>query len=196
MHKRIKLTLFISLAALLVLSACSGDSATQDWKVFTIEQEPGFNIQFRLPPRWLVDFAPTIGKPGQWDIVLIPPKCTPDQEMEYQQNCVTLFAHIKGPSTFSKEAFLDLTSGDISLSPDGSQTAKLIGRDSFRVNRLKVEEFNHLLTTSLGDVEMSTYFFETDSAYFTFITNLPYGAPESEINQNFDLLLRSVEKTK
>jgi hypothetical protein len=195
MHKQIKLALLLSLLTLLVLSACAGDSATQDWKVFTIEQEPGFNIQFSLPPRWLVDYAPTRDKPGQWDVTLVPPKCSPDQEVEYQQNCVTLIAHIKGPSTFNKEAFLDLTSGDISLSPDGSQTAKLIGQDSFRVNRLKVEAFNHLITTTLGDVEMSTYFFETDSAYFTFITNLPYGAPESEINQNFDLLLRSIKKT-
>jgi len=196
MHQRIKLALLLCLVTLLVLSACSGDSATQDWKVFTIEQEPGFNIQFRLPPRWLIDYAPTIGKTGQWDVTLVPPKCSPDQEVEYQQNCVTLIAHIKGSSTFNKEAFMNLTSGDISLSPDGSSTAKLIGQDSFRVNRIKVEEFNHLITTSLGDVEMSTYFFETDSAYFTLITNLPYGAPKSEIDQNFDLLLRSIEKIK
>jgi hypothetical protein len=196
MHKRIRLTVLISLVTLLILSACSGDSATQDWKVFTIEQEPGFNIQFRLPPRWLIDFAPTIDKPGQWDVTLIPPKCYPDQELEYQQNCVTLIAHIKGPSTFNKEAFLDLTSGDISLSQDGSQTAKLIGRESFRVNRLKMEEFNHLIATSRGNVEMSTYFFETDSAYYTLITNLPYAAPESEFNQNFDLMLHSIKKTK
>ena len=196
MHKRIKFTLLLCLVMLLTLSACSGDDATQDWKVFTIEQEPGFDIQFRLPPRWLVDYAPTRDKPGQWDITLVPPKCSPDQEVEFLQNCVTLIAHIKGPSTFNKEAFLELTSGDISLSPDGSQTAKLMGRDSFRVNRINVEEFNHLITTSLGDVEMSAYFFETDSAYYTFITNLPYGAPESEVDQNFDLMLRSVEKTK
>jgi hypothetical protein len=195
MHKRIKITLLLSLVMLLILSACGGDSATQDWKVFTIEQEPGFNIQFRLPPRWLIDFAPTIDKPGQWDVTLIPPKCSTDQEVEYQRNCVTLVAHIKGPSTFDKEAFFDLTSGDIALSPDGSQTAKLIGRDSFRVNRLKMEEFNHLITTSLGDVEMSTYFFETDSAYFILISNLPYGAPESEFNQHFDLMLNSIKKT-
>ena len=196
MHKRIKFTLLLCLVMLLTLSACSGDDATQDWKVFTIEQEPGFDIQFRLPPRWLVDYAPTRDKPGQWDITLVPPKCSPDQEVEFLQNCVTLIAHIKGPSTFNKEAFLELTSGDISLSPDGSQTAKLMGRDSFRVNRINVEEFNHLITTSLGDVEMSAYFFETNSAYYTFITNLPYGAPESEVDQNFDLMLRSVEKTK
>lgn len=195
MHLRKFIPLLISLAALLVLSAC-GASETEDWKAFTIEQEPALNIEFRLPPRWLVDFAPTRDKPGQWEITLVPPKCTPDQEVEFQQNCVSLIAHIKDTSSFSKEAFFDLTSGDIPISMDGNQFAVLLEQDSFRVNRIKMDEFNHLIATSQGEVEMSTYFFETDSAYFTFITNFPYGQTENEAIENFELMLGSVKKTR
>lgn len=195
MHKRIKAALLISLAIVLALSACT-NKKTEDWKVFSIDQEPALDIQFRLPPGWLVDFAPNRNKPGQWDVTMVPPKCTSDQEIEYQKNCITLIAHIKGASTFSSEAFFDVISGDIALSQDGSQTALLLGKESFRVNRLNVDRFNHLIATAFGEVQMSTYFFETDSAYFTFITNFPYGETENETIENFELLLGSVEKIR
>jgi hypothetical protein len=195
MRKRTPLTLIISLAALLILSACSTGGETSDWKVFTIEQEPAFNIEFRLPPNWLVDFAPIRDKPGQWEVTLVPPRCLPDQGFDYQQNCVRLIAHVKGVSTFSEEAFFDLTSGDIPLSQDGTTSALLLSEESYRVNRIKVDRFNHLIKTGAGEVQMSTYFFETDSAYYTFITNFPYGVEENEAIDNFKLLLGSVRKT-
>ena len=196
MQHRTKIALIISLAALLILSACSSSGETADWKRFTIDQEPAFNIEFRLPPGWLIDYAPTRDKPGQWEVTLVPPKCTPGQEVEYQQNCVTLIAHLKGRSTFNKEAFLELTSGDITLSQDGTQSAVLLGQDSSRVKWIKVERFNHLIKTAQGEVQMSTYFFETNSAYYTFITNFPYGEMENEAIDNFDLLLGSLKKTR
>jgi len=59
-----------------------------------------------------------------------------------------------------------------------------------------MDEFNHLIATSQGEVEMSTYFFETDSAYFTFITNFPYGQTENEAIENFELMLGSVKETR
>jgi hypothetical protein len=195
MHKRIKTALLISLAIVLALSACSSKE-TDEWKIFSIDQEPAFDIQFRLPPGWLVDYAPNRTKPGQWDVTLVPPKCTSVQEIEYQQNCITLIAHIKGISTFSKEAFLDLMGGDITLSQDGTQTALFLGQESFRVNRLKVDRYNHLIATALGEVQMSAYYFETDGAYFTFITNFPYSEAENEAIDNFELLLGSVKKTR
>ena len=196
MRQRTKFALFISLTAVLILSACSGGGETADWKRFSIDQEPALNIEFRLPPAWLVDYAPTRDKPGQWEVTLVPPKCMPDQEIEYQQNCVTMIAHIKDRSTFSKEAFIELTSGDIPLSQDGTQSALLLGQDSFRTNRIKVDRFNHLITTVAGEVQMSTYFFETDSAYFTIITNFPYGVTENEAVDNFELMLGSLKKTR
>ena len=196
MQQRTKLALFISLATVLILSACSGGGDTAEWKVFSIDQEPALNIEFRLPPAWLVDYAPTRNKPGQWEVTLVPPKCMPDQEIDYQQKCVTLIAHIKGASTFSKEAFLELSSGDIPLSQDGAQSAVLLSQDSFRVNRIKVEQFKHLISTAVGEVQMSTYFFETDSAYFTFITNFPYEVEDNEAVENFELMLGSVKKTR
>ena len=196
MTQRVKLTLLISLAAVLILSACSGSSETADWKAFSIDQEPALNIEFRLPPRWLVDYAPSRNKPGQWEIILIPPKCSPEQEVEYQQNCVILVAYIKDETSFSKETFFEVNSADIPLSQDGTQSALLLDQESYSVNRLKVEQFNHLIATSLGDVQMSTYFFETDSAYFTFITNFPYSEAENEAVDTFELLLGSLKRTR
>lgn len=192
MHKRVKIALIISLAAILILSACTSD-ATKDWKVFTIEEEPAINIQFRLPPRWLVDYEPHRTQPGRWDIKLLPPRCVPEQEVDYQQNCVSLVAHIKGVSSFNKEAFIELSSGDIPLGQERGQSAVLLSQDTFRVNRLEVSRFNHLISSPLGEVEMSTGFFETDSAYFTFITSFPYEEKDFEAAENFDLLLRSVK---
>jgi len=196
MHKREKITLLISLLILLILSACARDSSTRDWKVFTIEEEPAINIQFRLPPRWLVDYAPHQFQPGRWDVTLVPPRCVPEQENDYQQNCVSLVVHIKEISTFNKEAFFELTSGDIALGQERGQSAVLLDQDTFRVNRLEMNQFNHLISSPLGEVEMSSYFFETDSAYFTIITSFPYEAPEFEAVKNFELLLRSVELVK
>lgn len=194
MPKGIKLALFISLVAMLLLSACSGETA--DWKVFSIDQEPAINIQFRLPPNWLVDYAPIQNHPGQWNITLVPPKCSPVQEMEYQQNCVNLIAYIKGTSTFSEDEFMSLIEGSFPLSQDGSQSALFLGQDTFRVNRINMQQYNHLIRTATGEVQMSTTFFETDSAYFTFITNFPYNNTENEAVESFDLMLRSVAVTK
>ncbi len=196
MHKRIQFTLLISLVGLLILSACSGSAETEDWKVFTIEQEPAFDIQFRLPPGWLVDYAPNRDKPGQWDVILVPPKCSPDQEIDYQENCVNLVAHIKGTSTFNEDDFMDLISGDILLGQASGQTARLLGQDDFRVNRLKVSRFDHLIVTALGEVQMSTFFFETDQSYYTFITNFPYGEAQIATIENFDLMLGSVKAVR
>lgn len=193
MHKQVKIALLITLLALLTLSACTRDT-TRDWKIFSIEEEPAINIQFRLPPRWLVDYAPHHTQPGRWDIVLVPPRCVPEQEVDYQENCVSLVAHIKGTSSFNKEAFFDLTSRDIPLGQERGQSAVLLSQDTFRVNRLEVNQFNHLISSPLGEVQMSTAFFETDSAYFTFITSFPYGDNDFEAVKNFDLLLRSLER--
>lgn len=196
MRKRFKFALIISLAAVLILSACTTSDRTQDWKTFTVEEDPDINIQFRLPPRWLVDYEPHRTQSGRWDITLVPPRCVPEQEVDHQQNCVSLVAHVKDTSTFNKEAFLELTSGDITLGQERGQSAVLLNQDTFRVNRLTINQFNHLISSPLGEVEMSTYFFETDSAYFTFITSFPYEEPDFEAVENFELLLSSLEVVK
>ena len=193
MKKRTIIALVISLAAILILSACASDSATRDWKVFSIEEEPAINIQFRLPPRWLVDYAPHATQPGRWDIVLVPPRCVPEQEIDHQQNCVSLVAHIKGISTFNKESFIELSSGDIPLGQERGQSAVLLNQETTRVNRIDVTRYNHLISSPLGEVQMSTIFFETDSAYYTFITSFPYNDDSFEAVENFDLLLRSLK---
>ncbi|HOM68106.1 MAG TPA: hypothetical protein PLA02_00650 [Brevefilum fermentans] len=196
MQRRKILTFIFSLMSLLILTSCNSNKETADWKVFRIDQEPALNIEFRLPPGWLVDYAPNRDKPGQWEVTLVPPKCTPTQEVEFQNNCITLVAHIKEKSTFSKEAFVELTGSDIPLSIDGSRSALFLGLESFRVNRIKVERYNHLIKSVNGNVHMSTYFFETDSAYFIFITNFPYEQAENETLDNFGLLLESLKTTR
>jgi len=52
MQKRRKTMLLTGLIALIVLSACSPNRATRDWNVFSIEEEPAIDIQFRIPPEW------------------------------------------------------------------------------------------------------------------------------------------------
>ncbi|NLN69980.1 MAG: hypothetical protein GX142_04240 [Chloroflexi bacterium] len=193
MRQQTQRALIISLVVLLLLSACS--DKTSDWKRFSIEQEPALNIEFRLPPGWLLDYAPTRDKSGQWEITLVPPKCAPEQQIEYQKNCVTLIAHIKGIDTFNKESFFEVTGQDIPLSRDGDRAALFLGQESFRVNRIKIDRFNHLITSVQDEVQMSTYFFETDGAYFTFITNFPYDMEDNEAVDNFSLLLSSLKKT-
>ena len=191
------LILLFMLFVLLLLPACGKVDETKDWKSFQISEEPALNIKFSLPPNWLIDYGPSRDKPGMWSTVLVPPKCSADQTEEFKQNCVNFTAHVKGVSTFEREAFFDLTSGDILLSQDGTKTAKIMGKDSFKVHGLKVERFDHLIRTSLGDVKMSTYFLETNSAYFVFVTSLPSEEAEnSEVAQYFDLMLKSIRKTK
>ncbi len=196
MQRRKILTFIFSLMSLLILTSCNTSKETADWKVFRIDQEPALNIEFHLPPGWLVDYAPNRDNPGQWEVTLVPPKCTPTQEVEFQNNCITLVAHIKEESTFNKEAFVELTSSDIPLSIDGSRSALYLGLEPFRVNRIKVERFNHLIESVNGDVHMSTYFFETDSAYFIFITNFSYNQAENETLDNFGLLMESLKITR
>jgi hypothetical protein len=91
-----------------------------------------------------------------------------------------LIAHIKDVSTFSKDAFLSSPAATSPSARMETQLAVLLRQDNFRVNRIKVNQFNHLITTAEGEVQMSTYFFETDSAYFTFITNFPMAKPKTK----------------
>lgn len=196
MQRRKILTFIFSLMSLLILTSCNTSKETADWKVFRIDQEPALNIEFHLPPGWLVDYAPNRDNPGQWEVTLVPPQCTPTQEIAYQQNCVTLIAHIKDVSTFDRDAFFDVTGKDILLSYDGSKTALYLGHETFRVNHLKVHRFNHLIESAKGRVQMSTYFFETKSAYFTFITNFPHNQPDNETLDNFNLMLGSLKKIR
>ena len=196
MQKHLTRTAFIGLIALLLLSSCDllGSSATQDWKVFAIEEEPDIDIQFPLPPEWQVDYAPSVQVIGQWEIALVPPRCAEEQEADYADNCVSLTVNIKEISDFNKNEFLTFASQNITLNQSGDEETIMMGQKAFEVGDLTVQRFNHKLFIGQEEVQMSIFFFETDSAYYTFITELPYDEREGNVAQNFDLLLNNLEE--
>ena len=196
MRKQLTRTAFIGLIALLLLSGCDllGSSATQDWKMFAIEEEPDIDIQFPLPPEWQVDYAPSVQEIGQWEIALVPPRCAEDQETDFADNCVSLTVTIKGISDFDKNEFLTFASQNITLNQSGDEETIMMGQNTFEVADLTVQRFNHKVFIGEEEIQMSIFFFETDSAYYTFITELPYDEREGEVAEQFDLLLNNLEE--
>jgi hypothetical protein len=188
--------MLIGLAVLLILTGCGllDRDATEDWTVFAIEEEPEIDIQFRLPPAWRVDYAPSLEQIGQWEVVLMPPYCASDQEEEYGDNCISMTINIKEISDFSKQDFLNFASANITLNQTGGEQTLMMGQNSFDVNGITVQRFNHKLFIGEKEVQMSIFFFETDSAYYSFITELPYDEREGDVASEFDLLLNSIEQ--
>jgi len=196
MRKHIIKIAFTGLIALLILTGCSifsGDK-TQDWTVFAIEEEPAIDVQFKLPPQWHVDYAPSIEKIGQWEIALVPPRCAEDQEEDYADNCVSLTVNIKALSDFDKNEFLTFASQNITLNPSGGEETIMMGQNTFEVEELTIQRFNHKLFIGDQEVQMSIYFFETDSSAYSFITELPYDEREGDVAEEFNLLLNSLEE--
>lgn len=193
MQKQRRTMLLTALIALLILSACSTIGATRDWQVFAIEEEPAIDIQFRLPPEWYVDYAPTVNTPGQWDIALVPPKCSSGQETDFEDNCISLTAYIKDRSEFNKPEFLSFASQNITLNPSGTEETLMMGQNTFEVDDLSVQRFNHKVFIGEDEIQMSIFFFETDSAYYAFISEFPYDEREGQAAKNFDRLIESIE---
>jgi len=192
MPERIQKIIFIGLAALLVLSACSASPATEDWKIFDIAQEPRIDIQFRLPPEWFVDYAPVVDAPGKWNVILIPPKCAPDQETEFEDHCVDLSIYLKDETDFDKQAFLAFASQNIILNQTGTEKTIMMGQNAFEVNGLTVQRYNHKLFIGELEVQMSFLFFETENAYYTLISEIPYEEREGNLAEEINLLVNSI----
>jgi len=193
MPKRHFLIFSLGLITLLTLSACGQFAATRNWNTFAVEEEPRIDIQFKIPPEWYVDYAPTIGAPGQWDVVLVPPKCAPDQAEEFSDNCINLTIVLKDVADFDPQAFINFASEDIILNQSGTEKTIFLGQETVEVNDLEAEQYNHLFFIGEDEVRMSFLFFETENAYYTFITELPYQEKEGEVAQQFDLLINSIE---
>jgi hypothetical protein len=196
MRQQQKRTILIGLIALVMLTGCGllGGDSTQDWKAFAIEEEPAIDIQFRLPPKWQADYAPSVENIGQWEIALIPPRCAEDQEEDYADNCISLTVNLKELSDFNKNEFLTFASQNITLNQTGDEATILMGQNTFEVNGLSIQRFNHKLYIGEQEVQMSLLFFETEGAYYTFITELPYAEREGEVADQFDLLINSLEE--
>jgi hypothetical protein len=191
MLKNIKNTLLIGLVTVMILSACS---VTRDWKIFAVEEEPNIDIQFRLPPEWRVDYAPTPNTPGQWDILLAPPKCAEDQETLYSDNCIDLTVYIKGEANYDQQDSIAFASQSFALTESGSEQTVLMGQSAFKVHGLEVQRFDHKVFVGEDEIQLSFYFFETEKADYTFLTEFPYDErEEGEAAQNFSRLLESIE---
>ncbi len=195
MRKQLTRTAMISLIALLVLTGCNllGKESTQDWKVFAINEEPAIDIQFRLPPEWRVDYAPSMEQNGLWEVLLTPPKCKSDQVQDYADNCVNLTANIKGQSDFDKNDFIGFASQSITLNESGTEETLMMGQNSFEVNGITIRRFNHKLFIGEQDVQMSFLFFETEGAYYTFVIEMPYDERDGKMAAQFDLLVSSLK---
>ena len=196
MRKQLTRIAFIGLIAVLLLSGCDllGGNATQDWKIFAIEEEPDIDIQFPLPPEWQVDYAPSVQEIGQWEIALVPPRCAEDQEQDYADNCVSLTVKIKEISDFNKNEFLSFASQSITLNQSGDEATIMMGQNTFEAGDVTIQRFNHKVFIGEQEIQMSIFFFETDSAYYTFITELPYDQREGDVAEQFDLILNNLEE--
>ena len=177
---------------LLAVSACTSETPVEDWKVFAIEEYPPIDIQFRLPPRWHVDYAPTAEIPGQWEVALVPPLCSKDQETEYADNCIALTITIKGEADFDKLDFLSVISQSMTLNQSGGEETIFMGQNNFEVNGLTVQRYNHKLFIGEEEVQMSFFFIETESAYYLFVSELPYDQREGEVAGQFNRLIESI----
>ena len=69
-----------------------------------------------------------------------------------------------------------------------------MGQNTFTVDGLQVQRFNHKVFVGEEELQLSFYFFETNQAYYTFLTEFRYDEREDgEAPQNFELLFESIE---
>jgi hypothetical protein len=184
----------IILLALLVLSACSQPPAMTDWEKFAIEEAPRFDIQFLVPPDWNTNYIlPMETAPGQWKVILTPPRCTSDQSEDYIEECITMTAYVKGEAEFNEDEVLALISQSIPLDQEGRVKSILIGQNSYTIDGLSVQRFNHKIASSNDEVQLSCYYFQTENAYYTIMADFPYDERDGEAAQTFQAVLNSIE---
>ncbi|MDY6845615.1 MAG: hypothetical protein SVP52_00565 [Chloroflexota bacterium] len=187
-----KLTIVI--LVIMILSACRQNPATSDWVNFTIEEAPGFDIQFQVPPDWETNVTlPMEIAVGQWKVILTPPRCSSGQGVEYEEDCITLTAYIKGEAEFEEDEVLTLVSDNIPISAEERAESILMGQNNFDVNGLNLQRFNHKIYSSAGEMQMSIIYFQTDSAYYLIMANFPYDERDAETAQEFQAMLESIK---
>lgn len=194
MHKKELLSLIFTMLIIMILTACGQTPSTANWDLFTIEEAVGFDIQFQVPPDWETNYIlPMETALGQWKVTLTPPRCTSDQIAEYEEDCISLTAYIKGEAEFEEDAVLALISQNIPLDQEGAAESILMGQTSFEVDGLTIKRFNHKLASTIGEVQLSYYYFQTENAYYTIMANFPYDERDGETAQEFQKILESVE---
>ncbi len=194
MHKRGLLSLIIAMLTMMILSACGQTPSAANWEVFTIEEAAGFDIRFQVPPDWETNYIlPMETALGQWKVTLTPPRCSQGQIAEYEEDCITLTAYIKGEAEFEEDAVLALLSQNIPLDQEGAAESILMGQTSFEVDGLTIKRFNHKLASTIGEVQLSYYYFQTENAYYTIMANFPYDERDGETAQEFQKILESIK---
>lgn len=192
MHKKGLISLTIGFLAILILSACSQGINTSGWEEFTIQEAPGFDIQFLIPPDWDTNYLlPMETAPGQWRVLLTPPRCSSEQTEDYGESCIIMTAYVKGEAEFDEDEVLALISENIRLSQDGTESI-LMGQSSFEVDGLSVQRFTHKIDSANGEVQLSYYYFQTDSAYYTVMADFPYEEREERVAEQFQAVLQSI----
>ena len=194
MQKRKLITLTIGFLVILVLSACSQGVNTSNWETFTIQEAPGFDIQFLVPQNWESNYIlPMETAPGQWKVTLTPPQCSSDQAEDYEEDCITLTAYVKGEAEFDEEEVLALLSDNISLSQRSNAESILMGQSTFEVNGIRIQRFNHKIDSpATGEVQLTYYYFQTDNAHYTIMADFPYDEREGRVAEQFQAVLQSI----
>lgn len=189
-----QLRLTFGLLVFLMLTACSQATDTKNWEKFTIEELPGFDIQIPVPADWKVNYLPPMEVGfGQWKVTLTPPRCSTDQTEDYTEECITLTAYIKGQAEFDEDAVLTLISQNITLSEEQNTETILMGQNSFDVDDVTIQRFNHKIPTSTGEVQLSYFYFQTEGAYYTIMTNFPYEESDGKVAETFQKMLQGIE---
>ena len=192
MQKRGLITLTIGVLAILILSACSKSINTSGWEEFTIQEAPGFDIQFKIPPDWDSNYLlPMETAPGQWRVLLTPPRCSSVQTEDYGESCIILTAYVKGEAEFDEDEVLALISENIRLSQDGAESI-LMGQSTFEVDGLTIQRYTHKINSANGEVQLSYYYFQTGSAYYTAMADFPYDEREDRVAEQFQAVLQSI----
>ncbi|MEJ2448825.1 MAG: hypothetical protein P8Y37_12920, partial [Anaerolineales bacterium] len=94
---------------------------------------------------------------------------------------------------FDKGNFLTVVSKSMVLNQSGTESTTLMGQDTFTVDGLTIQRFNHSLYIGEQEIQMQILFFETDSAYFIFTSKFDYDERDGDTAQLYNLLIQSIE---
>ena len=102
-------------------------------------------------------------------------------------------AYVRGEAEFNEDEVLALISQNIPLDQEGQAESILVGQNSFEVDGLTFQRYNHKIDSPTGGVQMAIYYFQTNNAYFTITTNVPYDEREGDLAKTFQAVLQSIE---
>jgi hypothetical protein len=193
MQKTLKKISLITLLALSFLASCNAKSRTSDWEVFSINEDPAVDVQFKVPPDWYVEYAPREDIAGQYGVALMPPKCSSNQETSYSNNCISLTIALKDQTEFDKAGFLSLISETIPIKDTEDENTTLIHQETFDVNGLELQRHDHKLLLEDEEVQLSFIFFETENAYYYLIAEVPYDERKGDLAKEFNLMIETLE---